>query len=46
MDYSGYPEYKQPHGPFNHFVSVIDLLMSTGRQAGKYLIREETARAP
>ncbi|AVS89915.1 hypothetical protein C8238_18085 [Paracidovorax avenae] len=46
MDYSGYPEYKQPHGPFNHFVSVIDLLMSTGRQAAKYLIREETARAP
>jgi hypothetical protein len=32
-DYSGYPEYSQPHGPFEHGVSVLDLLFCTGPRA-------------
>lgn len=44
MDYSGYPPYEQPHGPFNHFVSIIDLLMSTGQKAAGYLIQQEPCR--
>jgi len=32
-DYSGYPEYPQPHGAFEHHVSVLDLLFCTGRRA-------------
>jgi hypothetical protein len=37
MDYSGYPEYEQLHPPFEHAVSVIDLLVHTGRSAPRYL---------
>ena len=32
-DYSGYPEYEQPHPPFEHAVSVVDLLFCTGPRA-------------
>lgn len=32
-DYSRYPEYPQPHGPFEHHVSVLDLLFCTGPRA-------------
>jgi WbqC-like protein family len=46
MDYSGYPEYAQLHGAFEHKVSVIDLLASTGPDAPEYLkaARPVTAR--
>jgi WbqC-like protein len=46
MNYSGYPEYPQLHGPFEHKVSVIDLLMNTGPDAPSYLkaSRPVTAR--
>jgi hypothetical protein len=37
MDYSGYPEYPQLHPPFEHRVSVVDLLVSVGREAPRYL---------
>lgn len=37
MDYSGYPEYPQPHGAFDHAVSVIDLLFSVGPDARRYM---------
>jgi hypothetical protein len=37
MDYSGYPEYDQLHPPFEHEVSVIDLLVHTGPAAPGYL---------
>jgi hypothetical protein len=37
MDYSHYPEYDQLHGEFEHAVSIIDLLVSMGKSAGKYL---------
>jgi hypothetical protein len=33
MDYSGYPVYPQLHGEFDHGVSIVDLLMNTGREA-------------
>ena len=32
-DYSGYPEYPQVHPPFNHQVSILDLLVQTGPDA-------------
>ncbi|HEU4656674.1 MAG TPA: WbqC family protein [Capillimicrobium sp.] len=38
--YDGYPEYPQPHPPFRHDVTVLDLLFSTGPDAGRYLLRE------
>lgn len=37
MDYSGYPEYTQLHGPFEHGVSIIDLLFNTGPDAHRYM---------
>jgi hypothetical protein len=37
MDYSGYPEYPQLHPPFEHRVSLIDLLLSVGHEAPRYL---------
>jgi len=36
-DYSGYPEYDQPHPPFDHAVSVLDLLFSVGPKAIEYM---------
>jgi WbqC-like protein family len=36
-DYSGYPEYPQPHAPFDHQVSVLDLLLCTGPRAIDYM---------
>ncbi len=37
MDYSGYPEYPQMHDPFDHQVSIIDLLFNTGGQAAEFM---------
>ena len=37
MDYSGYPEYRQMHGDFDHAVSVIDLIFNEGPDATKYM---------
>ncbi len=39
MDYSGYPEYPQLHPPFEHAVSIVDLLVHTGPDAHRYLKR-------
>jgi len=36
-DYSGYPEYKQLYGEFNHNVSILDLLFNTGDEAPYYI---------
>ncbi len=39
-DYGGYPEYPQLHPPFEHGVSVLDLLFNVGLEAaGRYLKR-------
>lgn len=37
MDYSGYPEYPQLHGTFEHGVSILDLLFQTGPDATRYM---------
>jgi hypothetical protein len=41
IDYSGYPEYPQIHPPFDHGVSVIDLLLNVGiAEAPHYLLTD------
>jgi hypothetical protein len=37
MDYSGYPEYNQLYPPFEHHVSIIDLIMNEGPNAVEYM---------
>jgi hypothetical protein len=36
-DYSGYPEYPQFYTPFEHGVSIVDLLFHTGQDAPWYI---------
>ena len=36
-DYSGYPEYKQLWGDFEHGVTILDLLFSEGPDANKFM---------
>ncbi|WP_159017371.1 WbqC family protein [Cognatiluteimonas profundi] len=36
-DYTGYPEYAQPHPPFEHAVSALDLLFSAGPGAANFM---------
>jgi hypothetical protein len=38
MSYAGYPEYPQPHPPFDHHVSIVDLVLCTGDDAPEYLL--------
>lgn len=38
-DYSGYPEYPQLYPPFEHSVSVLDVLFHTGPDAPRYVFR-------
>jgi hypothetical protein len=44
-NYSGYPEYPQPHPPFSHQVSIIDLFLCTGTDASSYLLHANEDRA-
>ena len=37
MDYSNYKEYKQLHLPFEHGVSILDLIFNEGKDAKNYL---------
>jgi len=37
MDYNNYPEYPQLYPPFEHHVSVLDLIFNTGPNANKCL---------
>lgn len=37
MDYSAYPEYTQLYPPFDHKVSIIDLIFNEGPEATKYM---------
>ena len=37
MDYSGYPEYPQFHGTFEHGVTILDLLFQCGPTAPHYM---------
>jgi WbqC-like protein family len=38
FDYAGYREYEQVHPPFDHYVSVLDLLVNVGPDARKYML--------
>jgi hypothetical protein len=40
FDYSGYSEYPQPHGPFEHAVSILDVLACLGNEAPRALRRD------
>ncbi len=40
MVYGGYPEYCQPYPPFLHEVSILDLLLCTGKEARQYVFGE------
>jgi hypothetical protein len=37
MDYSGYPEYDQLFPPFDHFVTILDLIFNEGPDAPRYM---------
>ncbi|MCL2259856.1 MAG: WbqC family protein [Fibromonadales bacterium] len=37
MDYSGYPEYKQLFGEFEHGVSILDLIFNVGQDSAFYV---------
>lgn len=37
MNYSGYPEYQQLYPPFEHGVSILDLIFNCGANARKYM---------
>jgi hypothetical protein len=39
MSYDGYPEYPQLYPPFEHHVSVLDLLLNVGDEAPLYMLR-------
>lgn len=41
MDYSGYPEYTQLFPPFEHGVSIVDLLFNEGKNAINFMKRVE-----
>jgi hypothetical protein len=37
VSYEGYPEYDQLHPPFDHFVTILDLLFHVGPNAPRYM---------
>jgi WbqC-like protein family len=37
MDFHGYPEYPQLHPPFEHAVSILDLIFNTGAEAPRFM---------
>ena len=37
MDYSGYPEYRQLYPPFEHGVSILDLIFNEGPKATSFM---------
>lgn len=39
VDYSGYPEYQQLYPPFEHSVSILDLIFNEGSDASNYIRR-------
>jgi WbqC-like protein family len=39
MDYSEYPEYPQLYPPFEHFVSVIDVIFNLGHRSREAMLR-------
>ncbi|MDQ7057294.1 MAG: WbqC family protein [Ghiorsea sp.] len=37
MEYSGYPEYSQLFAPFEHNVTILDLIFNEGSGAAKFM---------
>jgi hypothetical protein len=37
LDYGGYPEYRQLHGEFDHYVTILDLIFNEGTNACNYM---------
>lgn len=37
MDYDGYPVYQQLYGDFDHYVSVVDLILNAGNNAANFM---------
>lgn len=46
MDYSGYPEYPQLHGDFEHGVTILDLLFQAGPESTRYMKTFSATTAP
>jgi hypothetical protein len=46
IDYSGYPEYAQLYPPFDHAVSALDLILSTGPDAPRFMKSFAAREAP
>jgi hypothetical protein len=44
QDYSGYPEYPQIAPPFDHFVTILDLVFAVGGEAPEYIWGQHRAR--
>jgi hypothetical protein len=44
VDYSGYPEYRQLFPPFDHRVSILDLLFNEGLEATRFMKSFSAAR--
>jgi WbqC-like protein family len=44
MDYGDYPEYPQLHPPFEHEVSVLDLLLNVGPAGREYMKADRAGR--
>jgi WbqC-like protein family len=40
MNYAGYPEYSQPHGQFEHAVTILDLLFNAGIDVSRHFGRQ------
>lgn len=45
MRYDGYPEYPQVYPPFDHKVSILDLLASTGPDAARFMLHAGRPRS-
>jgi hypothetical protein len=45
MSYEGYPQYAQQYPPFEHSVSVIDLLLNVGEEAPRYMLHAQGKRS-
>lgn len=44
-DYTGYPEYPQMHGPFEHAVTMLDLLFMVGPESAAHYMRTSGAES-
>jgi WbqC-like protein family len=46
IDYDGYPEYPQLHPPFEHEVTILDLIFNMGPKAPQFMKSSITGTAP